>query len=420
MPYKTPFGSHYHLKVGCNGAFIPCGTSGLVPCSVCCGLGSKGADGGEAGTGTVGSGVVGQSEKPTKSLDEHPREDLQQDSMRHQQALPPSLRSHPAPSADAHEIPDLATRYAEIRKRFKGTVPPVTSGFETNPSSNSETGTHDSQKDAPEQLARRFSAAHSSEELAHDDNGNIRFELIREIDEHVGGLEFRFERIAFLRKVQREWNEMHPEAPILEWSEKDDWYVSNSARGVLYAKHIKPLNERSNDTIIYSILDKVTGQDVVPLVHHYDYKMRQLKNQMEAIENEAHLRIRLEINYNEGVDEAFAQWRRNKGNHSSARRYKDDLVTLDIRELSRLQREFKRDMPEYDIPALTPEERRARYSSQEQSDLRYLHLQYAEMEANLSQAIRDYSISPERIRQLRYQHYVYEDGEYQGESDPLA
>jgi len=319
--------------------------------------------------------------------------------------------------AGTRGTPDLATRYAEVRARFKGPLPTAPSESGTKPVPNANA---DAQGDAPEQIVHRFSEAHSREELEHDDDGSIRFELIREIDEHVRKLEFRFERIAFLRKAQRAWNEMHPEATILEWTEKDDWYVSNSSHGVLYTRHIKPLNERLNDTIVYSILDKVTGQDVVPLVHHYDYMMRQIRNQIEDRENEARLRIRLEIDHDRGANEAFVQWRQDKGIHSSARRYRDDLSTLSVRELTRLQREFEREMPAYEVPALTPEERRARYSSQEQSDLQYLHLQYAEMEANLSQAVRDYDISPERIRQFRYQNYVYEDGEYQGEADPLA
>lgn len=37
MPYKTQYGSHYHMQEGCHGATIPCGTEGLTPCADCCG-----------------------------------------------------------------------------------------------------------------------------------------------------------------------------------------------------------------------------------------------------------------------------------------------------------------------------------------------------------------------------------------------
>lgn len=44
MPYKTRCGSHYHETYGCHGATIACDTSGLSPCSDCCGSSSGKAD----------------------------------------------------------------------------------------------------------------------------------------------------------------------------------------------------------------------------------------------------------------------------------------------------------------------------------------------------------------------------------------
>lgn len=52
MPYRTPYGKHYHEEYGCHGATIPCDTKGLTPCSDCCG----GKAGSDEGTG-VGAGV---------------------------------------------------------------------------------------------------------------------------------------------------------------------------------------------------------------------------------------------------------------------------------------------------------------------------------------------------------------------------
>ena len=53
MPYKTRFGSHYHMTEGCHGATIPCGTEGLSPCSDCCEATPRG--GKELGEGVSGA-----------------------------------------------------------------------------------------------------------------------------------------------------------------------------------------------------------------------------------------------------------------------------------------------------------------------------------------------------------------------------
>ena len=54
MPFKTRYGSHYHMTEGCHGATIPCGTEGLTPCSDCCGNAGSSLGGGSAlGTPSV-------------------------------------------------------------------------------------------------------------------------------------------------------------------------------------------------------------------------------------------------------------------------------------------------------------------------------------------------------------------------------
>ena len=61
MPFKTKYGSHYHMTEGCHGATIPCGTEGLTPCSDCCGSGR--ADGGP----DVRSGVSASAGSPSET-----------------------------------------------------------------------------------------------------------------------------------------------------------------------------------------------------------------------------------------------------------------------------------------------------------------------------------------------------------------
>lgn len=54
MPFKTQYGTHYHMTEGCHGATIPCDTAGLEPCSDCC-EGSSHSD--EITVSGVGSGA---------------------------------------------------------------------------------------------------------------------------------------------------------------------------------------------------------------------------------------------------------------------------------------------------------------------------------------------------------------------------
>ena len=55
MPFRTEFGTHYHMMEGCHGATIPCGTEGLTPCSDCCGGGGDKLGTGAGGTASGGS-----------------------------------------------------------------------------------------------------------------------------------------------------------------------------------------------------------------------------------------------------------------------------------------------------------------------------------------------------------------------------
>lgn len=66
MPYKTEYGSHYHMTYGCHGATIACDAAGLSPCSDCCGSGGGGAGNTQTGDDTgfaegTASGVMADS-----------------------------------------------------------------------------------------------------------------------------------------------------------------------------------------------------------------------------------------------------------------------------------------------------------------------------------------------------------------------
>ena len=62
MPFRTKSGSHYHMTEGCHGADIPCDTSGLAPCSTCCGGGGEPGGTGPASSPGTAPGASAQGD----------------------------------------------------------------------------------------------------------------------------------------------------------------------------------------------------------------------------------------------------------------------------------------------------------------------------------------------------------------------
>lgn len=305
-------------------------------------------------------------------------------------------------------MPDLATRYAEIRRKFKGD--------QASPAVASATGDSRPQDMMPEELVRQFSETHPAANLADDHDGSVRFELVKQIDGRTDMMDLRYQRIAFRRKAQAAWNGMCPETPILVWSEKDKGYDSDSARGVLYRKGSALRSSPEYGPITYAVYDKATGKDVTAVIHHYDFSTRQIEEQIREVENNARLRIVLERDQESGSNRAFATWREKKRQQSRKRRYWARLTELSEQEFERLHDEFKREMPEYDLPEMTPEEYEERYSDDERRQLEQLRARRDEMESCLNQTLQDYGISSRTLFTIRCQ-YCDEGGT---ERDPLS
>ena len=70
MPFKTEYGTHYHVIEGCHGADIPCDTKGLSPCTDCCS--NTGGSGIPSDRGS-GSATVGGSDTNEDEATERPR-----------------------------------------------------------------------------------------------------------------------------------------------------------------------------------------------------------------------------------------------------------------------------------------------------------------------------------------------------------
>lgn len=66
MPFKTQYGSHYHMTLGCHGATIPCDTAGLEPCSDCCGQAGGGAPSGQGASDAIIGGGIDPHDDPTQ------------------------------------------------------------------------------------------------------------------------------------------------------------------------------------------------------------------------------------------------------------------------------------------------------------------------------------------------------------------
>lgn len=68
MPFRTPYGDHYHNAYGCHGATEPCSTEGLEPCTDCCCVrdGSSLSEGGPAGG--MGAGTAAIMTVPPEAL----------------------------------------------------------------------------------------------------------------------------------------------------------------------------------------------------------------------------------------------------------------------------------------------------------------------------------------------------------------
>ena len=80
MPYKTKYGTHYHMTEGCCGATEPCGsTDGLSPCSRCCDTGQGGADSSGIGGMPLGGNPSGSSDGAYEATSETSGQDQRDD-----------------------------------------------------------------------------------------------------------------------------------------------------------------------------------------------------------------------------------------------------------------------------------------------------------------------------------------------------
>lgn len=125
MPFKTPYGKHFHMIEGCHGATIPCNDDGLEPCSDCCWGSSAGAGTG-AGTGAgaaIGGSAAGEYTIPA-GLSDADEAQLRQDLDTWQREATASIMSGvpaPAPPVSSGDYAGFVDVNGAIESQREGT-----------------------------------------------------------------------------------------------------------------------------------------------------------------------------------------------------------------------------------------------------------------------------------------------------------
>ena len=112
MPWKTPYGTHYHMQEGCHNAHIPCDTKGLTPCADCCGIASAGTapGGGGLSRGMSESGIVAGGRPIPEEAGTASRYDIRETGSRQGPGRPqerPQYKRPPRPQRQAGWMTDL-------------------------------------------------------------------------------------------------------------------------------------------------------------------------------------------------------------------------------------------------------------------------------------------------------------------------
>lgn len=78
MPFKTPYGKHYHMTEGCHGATIPCSTDNLIPCSDCCNQGQENIAGISSATSDTASDNMNDDSSVSTNVSTHTSDETKQ------------------------------------------------------------------------------------------------------------------------------------------------------------------------------------------------------------------------------------------------------------------------------------------------------------------------------------------------------
>lgn len=368
MPFKTKHGSHYHMTEGCHGATIPCDTTGLTPCSDCCGKASAGGHGESQSIGIGGgSGFAGDT-------GEYVADDTRQDASGAIPSASPAVAERQAAFAAALQSGSLAGGFGldasvpsvmgpidpdalaslgqmsldgNMASAPAPPIPPMPGnagdgGFTIAPNGEIIRG---GDTKGP-RIAERFDAVAAVRVGGPDYAEKVRHDLVKRIDSEIDRMPDGSERERTRREAQRAWNKMHPEAPVLEWSRDDEGYVSDSSASVVVRhrnfNEMRAFNFGSNAIgYDYAILDKETGEDVTQEVHLKDLLLRQMDRRVSDIEDDIRQRAQHEVIAQR--NDLYSEWLEGKRQESDLFKYHGGSVSWDARVRDELWREFVKD-----------------------------------------------------------------------------
>lgn len=202
----------------------------------------------------------------------------------------------------------------------------------------------------------------SPDALATDSSGTTRLVVVRRIDDHIRGIADPVKRESQRLLLQDAWNEAHPEAPILRWSQEDSAYFEDSGRLVMLTPNFDEAYNRWGQSSAFVVLDKATGTDITDELHHADFALRQAEQRIADFYNPIYVRNLTEQTLSPEGRLAFAEWLDKKRQRSGKRKY-HDYEGLSFGEKVALQRQFEKETGFLHAPTreeLTPTEEEQR------------------------------------------------------------
>ena len=321
MPYKTKSGSHYHMTMGCHGATIPCDTTGLEPCSDCCGAGNGDSGGRGIGDATsgIGAGSSGSQEREYGHMSEEGADSPTLGEESHATdvilAIPPDAdgmtMSMPEAPDDIDEA-EFQRCLAEYASMFSDGDIYVWSGLEATPALPRDSierkipqpdgngrMTWDPQANLTDgeiraiesgnERARKLARTLRKRGVDRGDESDAKVSFVLRIEEDAGKFPDSGERELMRLSAQRTWNAMHPESPVLEWSRASDAYADDSPLAVMHALGVWDEDTRY---VTYTLHSKSNGEDITARVANVTGRMQSNQDEMTRILDEGRERAR--------------------------------------------------------------------------------------------------------------------------------
>lgn len=385
MPYKTPFGNHYHMQLGCCGAFIPCKAGELVPCSICC------AD-------RIQEIMAGELKLPR--------------SMTKQTAGAPSR-------ARARTSSHGSSQGASSHQGSSASMMPASDATGTGTTDNGTGSTQIQLRENSSEVQaflRTLDRSVTASDLSSDASGDKRFAIVQQIDRHIDSIPDADEGERLRRQIQEAWNEEHPDAPIMVWG-KDEGYDDGYQYFEDMERSVTLLVEPDSifGDLKTSIWDKATGEEMTAIIHHEDYMLRKVKKRIDTLEREIRVRDSTQQMLRPENRVAYDRWLAQKRQHSKDPRYHNTRPSFD--EALQLRIQFDKETNN----AYRPVTGRLLPTDEEQEILDRMYAERDETQGRLDALLTRYGFDEVILSTLQFQYLEVDRFGVPGdELDPLA